>query len=803
MKKMILLLLFLPALSWGNIIQVSLDGSGDYTSIQEAINASANGDTVLVYPARYFENLNLNGHNITIASLYILEPLQTYIDSTIIDGNYIGSCVIIENGETAEVNGFTLINNEDGLNIPLDDYPDNAGGGIYLGQNCNVTLSNCIIRNCFSRLGGGMAVSRFANCDINNVNIFNNSALIAGGGLYLGEGMINFDQSNLCSIYNNIAAMGMDMYFYEYLELPEIHLDLGSVTLTEPDYFYVSERLSPDISINCERSYFTLINADLYVAPWGNDANSGLNENEPLQTIAYAMQSIEPDSLNPKTIHLAEGIYSYSQNSQVFPFAVKSDIRLQGAGMENTILDAEFYSSILNISHQKNIIISDFQIIDCQSVWLTGAINCKYSDNVLYQNLIIEYCFCSGNSGLSIGYSDNNILENVIIRDSVCDDDTSIGVSFNYSQNGIINNLLIDNLGMIGDVGSFTGLFLGSPDLKIRNTIISNCSAQDAYLIWYQNIEEITGENNLDLTNTLIINNNITYTSWAFAEVYLQHRYQPMHIANCTIANNHGFGTMMSIFGMAELSNNIIYNPDINNQLYLHNNIYDIPYDVVLSNNLLFTSGYNVDLPEHVTLIDNLWNEDPLFYGATYPGLSIDMPEYYQLRVDSPCIDAGTPDTLGLNIPPMDLAGNERVWNGIIDMGCFEYGAPPHVGNTESVIEKGKCKISNYPNPVYLKKGRGSVFLEFTLPEIPQADPVINIYNAKGQKVKTIELTQSLSGLVRIAGLATTETQRGEAYSTVWDCRNESGKLVSAGVYFYTVSLEKRMIGANKLLILK
>jgi len=58
-----------------------------------------------------------------LASLYINEPLQTYIDSTIIDGNYIGSCIIIENGETAEVNGFTLVNNEEGLNIPLDDYP--------------------------------------------------------------------------------------------------------------------------------------------------------------------------------------------------------------------------------------------------------------------------------------------------------------------------------------------------------------------------------------------------------------------------------------------------------------------------------------------------------------------------------------------------------------------------------------------------------------------------------------------------------------------------------------------------------
>jgi flagellar hook assembly protein FlgD len=114
-----------------------------------------------------------------------------------------------------------------------------------------------------------------------------------------------------------------------------------------------------------------------------------------------------------------------------------------------------------------------------------------------------------------------------------------------------------------------------------------------------------------------------------------------------------------------------------------------------------------------------------------------------------------------------------------------------------------KLKIENYPNPVYLKNNRGNVFLEFTLPEIPVTDPQINIYNAKGQKVKTIELTQSLSGLVRIAGLATTETQNGEAYSTVWDCRNARGKLVSAGVYFYTVSLQNRVIGANKLLILK
>jgi len=251
------------------------------------------------------------------------------------------------------------------------------------------------------------------------------------------------------------------------------------------------------------------------------------------------------------------------------------------------------------------------------------------------------------------------------------------------------------------------------------------------------------------------------------------------------------------------LSNNIIYNPDMNTQLFLNNEIYGVAYDVVMRNNLINENSFYVDLPEHVTYSGNLWNSEPLFAGECYPYLPDDIPLYYQLSEDSPCIDAGTPDTLGLNIPPMDLAGNERVWNDIIDMGCYEYGAPPHVGNTECKIENVKCKISSYPNPVYLDGGRGAVFLEFTLPDIPIDDPLIEIYNIKGQKVKTIELTQSLSGLARIAGLASRETQRGEAYSTVWDCRNEKRKTVAAGVYFYTLSVSHEIIGANKLLILK
>ncbi|MDO9578254.1 MAG: hypothetical protein Q7J16_10250 [Candidatus Cloacimonadales bacterium] len=55
---------WLQSVTW----HIKLDGTGDFTTIQEGINASVNSDTVLVYPCTYFENLDFNGKNITLCS---------------------------------------------------------------------------------------------------------------------------------------------------------------------------------------------------------------------------------------------------------------------------------------------------------------------------------------------------------------------------------------------------------------------------------------------------------------------------------------------------------------------------------------------------------------------------------------------------------------------------------------------------------------------------------------------------------------------------------------------------------------
>ena len=76
--------------------------------------------------------------------------------------------------------------------------------------------------------------------------------------------------------------------------------------------------------------------------------------------------------------------------------------------------------------------------------------------------------------------------------------------------------------------------------------------------------------------------------------------------------------------------------------------------------------------------------------GAGFDGVTAD----WSTEEASPCINAGTPDTTGLSLPELDLAGNPRIKGDRIDIGAYEYPLPNSINEIQNPF-----LVDIYPNP--------------------------------------------------------------------------------------------------------
>jgi len=116
--KILILLLAAQYPASANTLTVgpSVRAGYDYSSIQAAINAASNGDTILVERGVYHENLTISGKIITLASNYINSNDEDDILQTVVDGGGTGSILEIRNVTTDTViKGLTLQNSPDGI----------------------------------------------------------------------------------------------------------------------------------------------------------------------------------------------------------------------------------------------------------------------------------------------------------------------------------------------------------------------------------------------------------------------------------------------------------------------------------------------------------------------------------------------------------------------------------------------------------------------------------------------------------------------------------------------------------------
>jgi len=149
----------------------------DFETIQAGIDAADDGDTVLVQPGEYVENLNYMGKEITVSSLILITDNPAFIDETIIDGNQQDCVVCFDHNEDRNsiLRGFTITNG-------IQDW----GGGIDCQPNTSPTLVDLLVIENEAREGGGGI-----HCSTNSTPLIlrvtlannNNSGAWGGGGL--------------------------------------------------------------------------------------------------------------------------------------------------------------------------------------------------------------------------------------------------------------------------------------------------------------------------------------------------------------------------------------------------------------------------------------------------------------------------------------------------------------------------------------------------------------------------------------------------------------------------------------------
>jgi predicted outer membrane repeat protein len=78
----------------------------------------------------------------------------------------------------------------------------------------------------------------------------------------------------------------------------------------------------------------------------------------------------------------------------------------------------------------------------------------------------------------------------------------------------------------------------------------------------------------------------------------------------------------------------------------------------------------------------------------TIPGFMGSGAYPYALDDNSACIDMGSTDTIGFNLPETDLAGNPRIINNILDMGAYEWYTVDVKDNY-----RNESPVKVWPNP--------------------------------------------------------------------------------------------------------
>jgi parallel beta-helix repeat protein len=206
---LVLIGIVLPSAGYAEVLHVP----AEWKSIQEAIDEASHGDTIVVAPGTYKENIYFKGKAVTVKSSH--GP-----NRTVLDGTRSGPVVHFIFGEWLDsvLTGFTVRN---GL-AP-------QGGGVYCDGSSPTVRGNKIVLN-KADIGGGIYCTQYAFPEIADNIISQNLATFMGAGICTVESTplvsgnrinANFGDGIACAVF------AVDIRFNEITDNEGSGIDLN------------------------------------------------------------------------------------------------------------------------------------------------------------------------------------------------------------------------------------------------------------------------------------------------------------------------------------------------------------------------------------------------------------------------------------------------------------------------------------------------------------------------------------------------------------------------------------------------
>jgi hypothetical protein len=374
--------------------------------------------------------------------------------------------------------------------------------------------------------------------------------------------------------------------------------------------------------------------------------------------------------------------------------------------------------------------------------------NCTFTSNMAIRwggavfaknsNILFDRCTFTGNTcGLSTlpwGYGGGfcSVHSEPVVLNCLFDGNSATGfgggASFEYSDPELHSNTFTNNFG--GLAGGF-GFLRSSPARVVSDNLVHGNRAR-FFGGGVACIRANTVFSNITVTNNLSMYGGGFYCNDSAVPV----------LYNTILYGNQGFGQEAYIWDIRSAPSFIYC---------------DVEGDTTGFEGSGAHGGYH-------GIYENNIDADPLFRNSS------ENP--YALNPGSPCVDAGTPDTTGLQLLATDMEGVARIYKGRIDIGAYEWNP----GQGVPFEDSGVALINAYPNPFI---GNTLIRIECRKNE----KGTLGIYDLNGNRIRLLKADATIDG-----------------YSgSLYDGKSDAGETIKPGIYIIRYSGSSRT-GAFKLI---